>query len=271
MPKTTQLVLSLASKPGVLAEVGSALAQAGINITAICAGEASGGRGKVRLLVDNPARAAEALKAPGRAGGRPLADPRQPSGRPRRGGPEARPREGEREVRLRDDERQRARAGGPDRVEHGEGGGCPRRLAPNPRARGDPSGGDPPTSEERREHAGAEGRRGRLRRSPSRARPARARGSLAHTVPGAAEGSGRESPIASGKASVRPSLGDTVSLFIVPSLRPRRHRAMGRPWATSTPPGVLLSRAPRVCRRGERGGGHESRRRRAQVGADRRR
>jgi len=63
MPKTTQLVLSLASKPGVLAEIGSALAQAGVNITAICAGEASGGRGKVRLLVDNPARATEALKA----------------------------------------------------------------------------------------------------------------------------------------------------------------------------------------------------------------
>ena len=63
MPKTTQLVLSLTSKPGVLAEIGSALAQAGVNITAICAGEASGGRGKVRLLVDDPARATEALKA----------------------------------------------------------------------------------------------------------------------------------------------------------------------------------------------------------------
>src|SRR5262245_55401671 len=63
MPKTTQLVLSLASKPGVLADIGSALAQAGVNITAVCAGEASGGRGKVRLLVDNPARATEALKA----------------------------------------------------------------------------------------------------------------------------------------------------------------------------------------------------------------
>jgi hypothetical protein len=63
MPKTTQLVLSLASKPGVLAQVASALAQAGVNITAICAGEAAGGRGKIRLLVDNPARATEALQA----------------------------------------------------------------------------------------------------------------------------------------------------------------------------------------------------------------
>ncbi len=63
MPRTTQLVLSLASKPGVLAQVASTLAQAGVNITAICAGEATGGRGKIRLLVDNPARATEALKA----------------------------------------------------------------------------------------------------------------------------------------------------------------------------------------------------------------
>jgi hypothetical protein len=62
MQKTTQIVLSLASKPGVLTQVSSALAQAGVNITALCAGEASGGRGKLRLLVDNPARAIEALK-----------------------------------------------------------------------------------------------------------------------------------------------------------------------------------------------------------------
>lgn len=62
MPKTSQLVLSLASKPGVLAQISSALAQAGVNITAICAAEATGGRGKLRLLVDNPARAIDALK-----------------------------------------------------------------------------------------------------------------------------------------------------------------------------------------------------------------
>ena len=63
MTRTTQLVLSLESKPGVLARVSSTLAQAGVNITAICAAEATGGRGKIRLLVDNPTRAAEAFKA----------------------------------------------------------------------------------------------------------------------------------------------------------------------------------------------------------------
>lgn len=63
MPKTTQLTLSLASKPGVLAQVASTLAQAGVNITAVCAGESTGARGKMRLLVDNPARAIDALKA----------------------------------------------------------------------------------------------------------------------------------------------------------------------------------------------------------------
>ncbi len=62
MPTTTQLTLSLASKPGVLAQVASTLARAGVNITAICAPEATGGRGKIRLLVDNPARATEALR-----------------------------------------------------------------------------------------------------------------------------------------------------------------------------------------------------------------
>jgi hypothetical protein len=62
MPTTTQLTLSLTSKPGVLAQVASTLAGAGVNITAICAPEATGGRGKIRLLVDNPARATEALR-----------------------------------------------------------------------------------------------------------------------------------------------------------------------------------------------------------------
>ena len=65
MPKTTQLTLSLASKPGVLAHVASTLARAGVNITALCAGDAPGARGKIRLLVDNPTRAVEALKAAG--------------------------------------------------------------------------------------------------------------------------------------------------------------------------------------------------------------
>ena len=62
MAKTTQLVLNLESKPGVLAKLARTLADAGVNMTALCAPE-TGGRGKIRLLVDDPARAKEALKA----------------------------------------------------------------------------------------------------------------------------------------------------------------------------------------------------------------
>ena len=62
MPKTTQLTLTLESKPGVLAKISQALAGAGVNITAICAAEAAG-RGKIRMVVSDPARAKEALKA----------------------------------------------------------------------------------------------------------------------------------------------------------------------------------------------------------------
>jgi hypothetical protein len=62
MAKTTQLTLTLESKPGVLARVCRVLADAGINISSICAGETSG-RGKIRLIVSDTARAREALKA----------------------------------------------------------------------------------------------------------------------------------------------------------------------------------------------------------------
>ena len=62
MPKTTQLVLNLESTPGVLAKLARTLADAGVNMTALCAPETAG-RGKVRLLVDDPARAKEALRA----------------------------------------------------------------------------------------------------------------------------------------------------------------------------------------------------------------
>ncbi len=62
MPKTTQLTLALQSKPGVLAKISQALAGAGVNITAICAVETAG-RGKIRMVVSDPARAKEALKA----------------------------------------------------------------------------------------------------------------------------------------------------------------------------------------------------------------
>lgn len=62
MPKVTQLTLTLESKPGVLARVCQALAEAGVNITAVCAAETAG-RGKIRLVVSDPARAKDALKA----------------------------------------------------------------------------------------------------------------------------------------------------------------------------------------------------------------
>lgn len=62
MPKVTQLTLSLQSKPGVLAQVCSTLAKAGVNITALCAPEVPG-RGKVRIVVGDLPRARQALKA----------------------------------------------------------------------------------------------------------------------------------------------------------------------------------------------------------------
>ena len=64
MPQTTQLVLTLLSRPGVLAKVTHALAEAGVNITALCAGDAAG-RGKLRILVNNPGKARRALRAAG--------------------------------------------------------------------------------------------------------------------------------------------------------------------------------------------------------------
>jgi hypothetical protein len=62
MPKTTQITVSAESKPGVLARVCDTLGKAGVNITAVCAGE-SAGRGKIRLVVSDPGRAKQALTA----------------------------------------------------------------------------------------------------------------------------------------------------------------------------------------------------------------
>jgi len=62
MPKTTQLTLTLQSKPGVLAKVARALADAGVNITALSAGDRSSS-GKLRIVVNDPGRAKRALKA----------------------------------------------------------------------------------------------------------------------------------------------------------------------------------------------------------------
>ena len=71
MPRTTQLVLTLRSRPGVLADIARALAEAGVNITALCAGDAAG-RGKIRILVNNAVKARRALRA---AGYRPVEEP----------------------------------------------------------------------------------------------------------------------------------------------------------------------------------------------------
>jgi hypothetical protein len=61
MPRTTQLTFSLVSRPGTLAALTRSLADAGVNVTALSAEEASG-RGKIRLLVNNPVKAKRALR-----------------------------------------------------------------------------------------------------------------------------------------------------------------------------------------------------------------
>ena len=61
MPRTTQLTLSLVSRPGTLAALARTLAEAGVNVTALSAAEASG-RGKIRLLVNDAARARRVLR-----------------------------------------------------------------------------------------------------------------------------------------------------------------------------------------------------------------
>src|SRR5215471_14523229 len=61
MPKTTQLVLSLQSKRGVLAGIGRALAEAKVNILSLSAAEAAG-RGKIRMVVNKPTLAKRAVR-----------------------------------------------------------------------------------------------------------------------------------------------------------------------------------------------------------------
>lgn len=71
MPRMTQLTLSLVSRPGTLAALARTLADAGVNITALSA-EGTSGRGKIRFLVNDPARARRALR---RAKYRPSEEP----------------------------------------------------------------------------------------------------------------------------------------------------------------------------------------------------
>jgi hypothetical protein len=60
----TNLTIELGDKPGILAELGEALGGASINIEGFC-GYASGGRGTLHLLVDDPAAARSALDGRG--------------------------------------------------------------------------------------------------------------------------------------------------------------------------------------------------------------
>jgi hypothetical protein len=62
MPRVTQIGVTLQNKPGTLAQLCSTLGKAGINISAMLAPEIRG-KGRVRLLVDNPEKAKDALKA----------------------------------------------------------------------------------------------------------------------------------------------------------------------------------------------------------------
>ena len=61
MPRATQLTVRLKSKPGVLAHLARTLADARVNIASISADSVSG-RGKIRLIVNDPAKAKRALR-----------------------------------------------------------------------------------------------------------------------------------------------------------------------------------------------------------------
>jgi hypothetical protein len=55
MARATQLIVSLTSKPGVLAQLTKTLADAGVNIASLSADSVSG-RGKIRVIVSDPPR-----------------------------------------------------------------------------------------------------------------------------------------------------------------------------------------------------------------------
>ena len=61
MARTTQLTISLKSKPGVLAQLARTLSDARVNIASLSA-DAVSGRGKIRLIVNDPAKARRALR-----------------------------------------------------------------------------------------------------------------------------------------------------------------------------------------------------------------
>ena len=61
MPKTTQLTVSLKSKPGVLAQLAKTLSDAGVNILTLSA-DAVSGRGKIRVIVNDAVKAKRAMR-----------------------------------------------------------------------------------------------------------------------------------------------------------------------------------------------------------------
>jgi hypothetical protein len=64
MARTTQLTVSLTSRPGVLAQLAQTLADAGVNIASLSA-DAVSGRGKIRMIVSDPGKARSALRRAG--------------------------------------------------------------------------------------------------------------------------------------------------------------------------------------------------------------
>jgi hypothetical protein len=64
MAKVKQLTVSLENRPGALARVAKALAEAKVNITALL-GSTSGEQGSVQVVVDNLNRAKKALGGAG--------------------------------------------------------------------------------------------------------------------------------------------------------------------------------------------------------------
>ena len=62
MAKTNQLTISIANRPGTVAEVARVLADAKVNLLA-CVGVAHGDGGTVHVVVDSAARARKALNA----------------------------------------------------------------------------------------------------------------------------------------------------------------------------------------------------------------
>jgi hypothetical protein len=61
MPKATQLTVRVKSRPGVLAELAKTLADARVNIASLSA-EGTGGRGRIRIIVNNATKAKRALR-----------------------------------------------------------------------------------------------------------------------------------------------------------------------------------------------------------------